>query len=139
MKKSFERSIDSLESIFSFIGKFVADNDLDEAMSFNLNLIIEELFTNQVRHAAGGTDHIDISLGFNRSALRIDIEDFDVAPFDPSERNPVDTNEPIESRKSGGLGIHLVENLTDDLRFENVDGILRITATINMEDTDVRH
>ena len=42
--------------------------------------------------------------------------------FDVTVRRAVDTESPLEERKPGGLGVHLVQNLVDTLDYEYQDG-----------------
>ena len=44
------------------------------------------------------------------------------AEFDVTLKRDVDTDSPLEERKPGGLGVHLVQNLVDTLEYEYQDG-----------------
>ena len=43
-------------------------------------------------------------------------------PFDPTTKGDVDTTLPAEERSIGGLGIHLVKQLMDNIQYEYKDG-----------------
>ncbi len=45
------------------------------------------------------------------------VED-DAVAFNPLEREAPDLNAPLEDRPIGGLGVHLVRKLMDDVRYE---------------------
>ena len=60
MRESFRRDIGSLDEIFSFAAGFETENGIDDSVSYFLDLTLEELFTNLVRHASGG-DEIEIA------------------------------------------------------------------------------
>ncbi|MCX6282195.1 MAG: SpoIIE family protein phosphatase [Bacteroidetes bacterium] len=90
-----------------------------------LNLILEELFTNIVFYAYDdGRDH-EIILTFTRlskDSVQIVIED-DGKEFNILEKDTSNTvNKPIEERQVGGLGIHFVKQLVNDIRYERRDG-----------------
>jgi sigma-B regulation protein RsbU (phosphoserine phosphatase) len=42
-------------------------------------------------------------------------------PFDPTQKEEVDTTLPAEQRKIGGLGIHLVRRIMDSVSYEYKD------------------
>jgi serine/threonine-protein kinase RsbW len=45
-----------------------------------------------------------------------------VAPFDIRAVPDVDVNRDLSDRKPGGLGIHLLKRMVDDIGYEYVDG-----------------
>ena len=66
-------------------------------------------------------------------ALTIDIID-DGLPFNPLTEGPsVDVNAPIEERRIGGLGIHLVRSMMDDLSYRRENGKNHLTLTKRFE------
>ena len=53
-------------------------------------------------------------------------------PFDPTKQPPVDTSLSAEERAIGGLGIHLVNQLMDEVKYERVEGknVLTLVKTV---------
>ena len=51
----------------------------------------------------------------------------DARPFDPLNAPPPDLNSAIEDRRIGGLGVHLVKTLMDDVGYAYRDGRNHIT------------
>jgi len=53
-------------------------------------------------------------------------------PFDPLEASAADTSAPVSERAIGGLGIHIMRTLMDDIKYEYSDGrnILSMTKRI---------
>jgi anti-sigma regulatory factor (Ser/Thr protein kinase) len=47
--------------------------------------------------------------------------------FDPASAPPPDLDSPLESRRVGGLGVHLVGQLMSDIRYQRSGGWNRIT------------
>lgn len=136
MEKQFKREIGSLDEIFDFIDDFVSAHDISEDIAFSMRLVVEELFTNLVRHNVGGQDHILIRLDKDSSQLTLQLKDFDVDPVITPETQ-VDIHQPLNERRIGGLGIHLVKSVVDKLTYEYKNGTLCVTAIKNMEDEDV--
>ena len=48
-------------------------------------------------------------------------------PFDPTKHDSVDIDQPIGERTPGGLGIHLVKKMMDEVIYEYADRSCKIT------------
>jgi serine/threonine-protein kinase RsbW len=131
----FRREIEAIGEVFAFLEAFVDGQEIDEKTAFCINLVVEELFTNMVRHNQGGGDCITLSVERRNDRVHLELVDVDVEPFDPvtAEVPPVDAG--IEERRPGGLGIYLVRKMVDDLNYgyETGDRRMRITVTKTLE------
>jgi anti-sigma regulatory factor (Ser/Thr protein kinase) len=137
MEKDFRREIAALDDVFRSVDEFLASQGVDTRTVLTTKLVVEELFTNLVRHDIGGLDRVHVSLERDGARLIIRLRDFNVDPFDISEAEPVDIHLPLAQRKVGGLGLHLVRNLVDELRYDYDDRTLSVTAIKNLEQGDV--
>ena len=113
--KQFPRRMEALRDVMSVTDAFLIAVGADEQTSFAARLAVEELFTNAVRHGVGGRDHVDVDLTLDGTRLSITVVDYDVEPWDPGQLPSVDTSRPLSERTPGGLGIHLLRNLFDDM------------------------
>jgi len=110
---------------------------VSEKSIFEMNLALDELFTNIISY--GFTDHqehtIKIDIEVEDDKLDIRIED-DGVPFNPMESKTPDFQCGIEECKIGGLGIHLIKKLMDDVQYQRVGGknILILSHIIKEED-----
>ena len=137
MEAEFARNLDALEALFSFVERFARSRPLDEATAFAVQLAVEELFTNLVRHNKGGAEQIAVRLELDGGRLLIALTDFDVDPADPAAETSPTVLLPLAERPVGGLGIHLVRSMFDSLTYEYRDRTLHVTAVKNLEDTHV--
>jgi anti-sigma regulatory factor (Ser/Thr protein kinase) len=98
---------------------FAAARGLSEGTLFAVNLALEELVTNTIWYGFpdAGTHVIHISLRLDGRDLHVRVED-DGTAFNPLERAAPDLDAPIEDRPIGGLGVHLVRGLMDDVQYE---------------------
>jgi anti-sigma regulatory factor (Ser/Thr protein kinase) len=135
MRKGFRREIDALDEIFRFLEDFVADAAIDERAVFTINLVVEELFTNMVRHNTGGGDVVDFSIERVGDVVHVGLIDFDVEPFDPADVPAPLTAAAIGERRPGGLGLHLVQAMVDDLNYdyEPKTRQMRVSVTKRLE------
>ncbi len=87
-------------------------------LAFAVNLCLDELITNTIVHGLGGQPDRRIQVRLSRTPqwLEILVKD-DAPPFDPfaTEATP-DLDAPLESRAVGGLGVHLVKTMMDEVR-----------------------
>lgn len=120
MRRHFPRTVQALEAVFQFVAEVYGRAGIDDSRRLETQLLVEELFTNMVRHNRGGTRDIVIHMERDGPILRIELTDFGVERFDPADVPPVDTGSPPEQRPPGGLGLHLVRNLSErmEYRFE---------------------
>ena len=79
-----------------------------------IQLVLEEIFTNIVNHGfADKQEHdIDIIITIQKDLLTIRFED-DGKAFDPTGTTSPDTACAIEQRLVGGLGVHFVKHFID--------------------------
>jgi len=82
------------------------------------NLALEEVLTNAISYGfpAGGRHEIDVSVRYGDGALHATVSD-DGLPFDPLGQPSPDLSAPVEHRPVGGLGIHLLRELTEAIAY----------------------
>jgi anti-sigma regulatory factor (Ser/Thr protein kinase) len=89
------------------------------AASFLADLVIEELVTNTIKYGYddAGAHAIALRVAYDEGRLFIEVRD-DGRAFNPLEQAAPDTTLPAEQRDIGGLGIHLVRQMTDSVVYE---------------------
>jgi anti-sigma regulatory factor (Ser/Thr protein kinase) len=114
------------------IERFLLAFDVPEATAFQVNLALDELLTNTISYGyRDGEPHpIGVRLRLVPGVIEIVIDD-DAVAFDPFSRAPVDTAATIDERDPGGLGIHLVKTLIDDVAYRRVGDRNRVTLRQN--------
>jgi serine/threonine-protein kinase RsbW len=88
-----------------------------------VNVMLDELLTNSIRHGLRGSgDHeIAVKLHCADGEIVVEIEDDGVA-FDPTKAGTPDTRGSLAERKVGGLGIAFVRSLADSFEYQRVNG-----------------
>ncbi|MDE0331713.1 MAG: ATP-binding protein [Nitrospinae bacterium] len=107
-----------LPRIQSAIGEFSREQDWPPDIEFQVDLVLEELVLNVIHHGSdSGEGEIKIELISDAESVIIEIID-DGRPFDPLTDAPEpDTESAIEDRAVGGLGIHLVRTMMDEVTY----------------------
>ena len=134
MKKehiSLKNHVEELNKLNAFIEDLLSEWRLPGPLGMNLNLALEEVFSNIVFYAFDDQEEHAISFTFENDSenLRVTIID-DGKPFDPLQSPPPDDLDKIpEERHIGGLGIYFVRSVMDDLNYQRKDGknILQLT------------
>lgn len=132
-EKAFKKNLNALDGIFDFTHAFLASNHIDEKFRFPIDLAIEELFTNMIKYNGESRHDIILSLHRHGNRLIISMTDRDVEAFDITQTGEVNTAKPLNDRQVGGLGLHLVKKMVDDIRYEYADRQSRIILTKNLE------
>ena len=111
-----------IPQLAGFVGAVADEASLGQADALQLNLALEEAVTNVIMYAyPGGTDGlVDIEAVCRDGWLVFTISDSG-KPFDPTAAKPVDTSLPAEKRSIGGLGIHLVRQIMDEVSYARED------------------
>jgi anti-sigma regulatory factor (Ser/Thr protein kinase) len=125
--RRFPRAVGSLPDLVAFVREFFVACGIDADRAFDVDLVLEELFTNMVRHARGGTSEIEIGLDDDGALLTLRLRDVGVEPWTPAQA----PDQPIHGRP-GGRGLQIIRQLTRDLRFEHVDGTTIVTAVLEV-------
>ena len=117
-RRSFRRSFDSLQDIFDFTSDFFARQEVDPGLLPTVDLAVEELFTNMVKYSPTGDAEVRIDMATVAGGVEVTLTDYDVERFDITQAPDVDINMPIEQRRPGGLGLHLIRRLVDSIGYE---------------------
>jgi anti-sigma regulatory factor (Ser/Thr protein kinase) len=111
--------ISELERLDQKLQAFGASIGLSKKCVFQINLAVDELFTNIVKYgfADDNLHYIAVTLSHEDGKIRIRVEDNGI-PFDPAAKQTSELKDPLEHCKIGGLGLHLVKKIMDDIIYE---------------------
>jgi anti-sigma regulatory factor (Ser/Thr protein kinase) len=103
---------------------------LDSQTVYTLDLTLEEMLSNVIKYAySDNSSHtINLSLKITEDKLILTIED-DGNEFDTEHYTEPELSNDISERPIGGVGIHLVRNMTESVKYQrkNDRNILEIT------------
>lgn len=121
MQKSFGRSIESIAEIYEFTEKVLADSEVSDANRFPIHLAMEELFVNMVRYYPDNDNDIELDVSVEDGIVSVTLTDHDVDPFDVTQSREVNIDAPLAERTPGGLGLHLIQTMVDNLQYDWAD------------------
>jgi serine/threonine-protein kinase RsbW len=119
--------ISELDRLHQSVSQFCREHGLSSEIEGDLSLALEEILVNVIRygHPEGGKHEILVWLSLEQDYVIATVED-DGVPFNPLESPAPDLYSPIETRPIGGLGIHLIRNITDGLEYRRNEGRNRL-------------
>jgi serine/threonine-protein kinase RsbW len=114
-------SAGELPALTRFLQQFWSAAKLPAAAALPFELALEEAFMNIVMHGAPpGSARVEVSLVLAGARLTLTIED-DGPQFDPLSVPPPDITAPLEERRVGGQGVHLMRQMMDEVGYQRVE------------------
>ncbi len=122
LQTTIRNRIGDLEGVRNLVSEFVRAGNLSEKIEFDINVVLDELLSNIIKYgyADDATHEIHITLAASDTATEITIED-DGKAFDPLTAPEPDLTLPLAARPIGGLGIHFVRKLMDEVVYRRRD------------------
>jgi len=125
--------LEEIERLAAAVEAFGAAHQLPDAVIFAFNLSLDEVVTNVISYAFTDVQEhpIDVRLQLVGDVLHAEVSDFG-RPFNPIDVPTPDLDAPIEDRRIGGLGIHIVREMMDRLEYkrEQDRNVLRLSKRV---------
>lgn len=117
LRLSLRNAAEDLETLRLFVEEIALRAGVDKDRVKRITLVLEEAAVNIIQHAYGGRDGV-LELCCTQVQGRLEIRLIDEGPrFNPLEAPAVEPVTDVASQKIGGMGIHLMRNLTDELSY----------------------
>ena len=135
---SFElkSNLSELDKLCKHLETFGKKTGLSKKFVFELNLVLDELFTNIISYGFGDDEEhtIKVTITPQNEELCLCIED-DGTAFNPIDFETPDVACSVENCKIGGLGIHIIRKLMDEICYRRCDNknILTLKKTLSNE------
>ena len=138
---SFElkNKLSELKALNQHLTAFGHDIGLPEIGISEINICLDELFTNTVLYGfKDDREHnIQFTIKMDDHILTASIED-DGLPFNPLQKKVPELPTDVESAKIGGLGIHITRKLMDKISYERKRGKNRLTIKKSIQANENR-
>ena len=101
---------------------------VNEEVTQSLQLAVDEACSNLILHGYKDVEPGDVRLSVEHHGDRVQVQIEDSGrAFDPGLAAPPDVRASAQDRDLGGLGIFFINEMVDELSYERVDGINRLT------------
>ncbi len=119
---------ENIPLIIDLVREAAVDAGFDEPTVYHCQMSVDEACTNIVEHAYGGEDrgNIDITCTVAENVFSVTLLD-QGKPFDPESVPPPVIDSDIHKIKPGGIGLHLMSQLMDEVHFSFSDEGNRLT------------
>jgi serine/threonine-protein kinase RsbW len=108
----------NLESIRAFIQFAAREFGADRDASADIMLAVDEAASNIILHGYSlAQGMLELKIECQEGILIVLLKDW-APPFDPTTAAPPDLDLPLDKRPLGGLGIHLIRQMTDRIEYE---------------------
>jgi len=123
--------------MFTLLEGFCQSHGISEEDMFNVRLVLDEAVINVIVHGYEDTrDHaINVALALDGTLLAIHVDDDGVA-YNPLDAPPPRFDLPIEQRRIGGLGVHIMKTLAKSVEYSrtNERNNLDIVIEVGVQD-----
>jgi phosphoserine phosphatase RsbU/P len=113
-----KNDLSEIARLARIVDDFARHHQIEAQTTRNMHLVLDEILTNIISYGYdnGGEHHIIARFNLERGHWTVAVED-DGKPFNPLDAPEPDTNQLLEERPIGGLGIHLVRKNVDELEY----------------------
>jgi anti-sigma regulatory factor (Ser/Thr protein kinase) len=127
-KFELKNDLSELKNLNRHLNDWGRDTGLQTNSILRINICLDELFTNIVSYGFDDDlEHIiKFTVNVDDDLLVINIED-DGIPFNPVKKLDPDFPANVESANIGGLGIHIIRKLIDNISYERKQGKNKLT------------
>jgi serine/threonine-protein kinase RsbW len=116
-----------LERLTAWLDDFCERHQIPEEAHYHLNIAVEEIVLNAIKHGRCSPAQGAIGIGLSLSGPELDITITDTGiPFNPLDAPPPDLTASLADRPIGGLGIHLVRSLMNSIEYKREGGENRL-------------
>lgn len=117
----FRSKYEALDDMRAFVRQAAEDASMGDGEIYAVQLAVDEACSNIIEHACDGRgeEQIEITCTTSGNRLTVMIRDHG-EPFDPASAPAPDLETGIENRPVGGLGIFLMRQLMDEIRYERL-------------------
>jgi anti-sigma regulatory factor (Ser/Thr protein kinase) len=98
--------------------EFADAHALPASVRRSINVVLDELLNNTIVYGLAGRERGEVTVAVELRTDRVSLTlTDDGRPFDPFGMAAPDTTLPAEERRIGGLGVHLVRRMMDEVSY----------------------
>jgi sigma-B regulation protein RsbU (phosphoserine phosphatase) len=127
-------TVEGIATVLDGFGSFAEEQALPDAVRQMVMLALDDLLNNIISYAYDDRARSEMDVVASAEADRLVITISDSGrPFNPLGMNAPDVQASLQEREIGGLGIHLVRNVMDEVDYSRRAGSNVVTVTKHFE------
>jgi len=120
------------------VDEYLSERAVKRDVIFQIDLALDELLSNTIQwgyeNNPGNESEITLNIEITDQSIFMSIED-DASPFNPLNMPDPDIEASLQDRPIGGLGIHLVRQVMDEILYERKNNKNILSMRRNVYDT----
>jgi serine/threonine-protein kinase RsbW len=125
-----------IDDLNASLDAVLENNGVSRGLRDDVRLIVEELACNAIEHGdlsdvEAEEQELRVDISIHDSLLALEFRESG-APFNPLSLPSPELDADILDRPTGGLGVHLIRQVAEELHYERVNGcnVLRVSLRI---------
>ncbi len=129
MEMCIRNRLDEMPAIVTMVENFGVKHGISGIVINELNLVLDEVLSNIISYGYldSATGQIMVRLNYQSGEISAEVRD-DGKPFDPLQAVSPDVGGTVQSRRVGGLGIHFMKELMDNVVYARVGNENRLVV-----------
>ena len=119
--RTFKADVSELDNLFAYSSTLLNLLNFTRKEIIMINTALEEVFVNVAKYAFDGEGYVEVSLSNDKNNVIFIFKDKG-KKFNPLERKDPNINASSDEREIGGLGIFMVKNIMDEVKYSYEDG-----------------
>ena len=119
-------TIENLSKVFTFLQDAFSELDIKTTTQRQIKMCVEEIYTNIANYAYNpevGAAKVTFAVDDEIKPAKIIIKLYDSGkPYDPLKHEDPDFDLDLDDAPIGGLGIYLVKETMDTVKYESING-----------------
>lgn len=120
-----------LQNASKFLTGFAETHQIASELTQSLLIIADELISNTIKYGEAEEVRLALDLGSEKQLTLIYSDDGN--PFNPLAADSPDLDTPVEDRDIGGLGLMMVQSMTETQEYERTDDLNVLVLTLRID------
>ncbi len=114
-----KNEISEVQQLKAVMREYGKSHYIDQEVIQDVNLVFEEAVSNIIFYGYEDAEahQVEVRIAISEGLLCVEIQD-DAMPYNPLETPEPDLEIPFEDREIGGMGVHLMRSLMDELAYK---------------------
>ena len=129
IERSFSASFEDIAEVTGFVESFFEQEEIPIKILMKMNIAVDEIYSNIAKYSRANSSTVMCSA--EEGKLMLVFKDNGIE-YDPTKMPEPDTTLSAEEREIGGLGIFLIRQIMDEVKYERINNQNILTIKKNL-------